>query len=91
MQTRTETGEIVGPARLLEMLEWRFGAFEAIAYAALTLAERDDLEMCPPMNKATAWAVLEFRNDLSQAFDETERWAEIHFGSRGTPGQSPGQ
>ena len=80
MRTRTEKGEIIGPARMLELLEQRFGAFQAIAYAALTLAERDDLEMCPPMDKATAWAILEFGSDLSQAFDETEKWADAHFG-----------
>lgn len=85
MRTRTENGEIVGPARLLEMLEQRFGAFEALAYAALTLAERDHLEMCPPMDTATAWAILEFGSDLSQAFDETERWAEHHCGGRLPP------
>lgn len=84
MQTRTETGEIIGPARLLEMLEWRFGAFEALAYASLTLTQRVDLDSCPPMDKATAWAILEFRNDLSQVFDEVERWAEANFGGRGT-------
>jgi len=83
MQTRGEKGEIIGPAHLLEKLTWRFGAFEAIAYAALALLDKGDLEMCPPMDKDTAWALLEFGRDLNQAFDETERWAEIQFGRVG--------
>jgi hypothetical protein len=91
MQTRTDTGEVIGPARLLEMLEWRFGAFEALAYASLTLAQRVDLDFCPPMDKATATAVLEFRNDLKQAFDETSKWAEVHFGGRGVRPHTPEQ
>lgn len=61
--------------RLLEMLEARFGAFEAIAYAALELRRKrpDD---CPPMDRMTAEAILEFGDDLRQAGRAAVRWAE---------------
>jgi hypothetical protein len=40
MRTRNGRGELYEPARLLEMLEFRFGAFETIAYAAVELARK---------------------------------------------------
>lgn len=51
---------------LLEMLEFRFGAFEAIAYAALELAGKDP-EVALPMDERTARAILELGDDLRQA------------------------
>jgi hypothetical protein len=54
------------PARLLEMLSDRFGAFEAIAASAVKLARfvpADEL----PMEPLVAEAVLEFGEDLRDA------------------------
>ena len=52
--------------RLLEMLEFRFGAFEAIAYAALELSRKRPAGQLP-MDRLTAEAILEFADDLRQA------------------------
>jgi hypothetical protein len=60
----------VSPARLLEMLSDRFGAFEAIAYSTIKLARHvpeDELSM----DVLVAEAVLEFANDLREA---TRHW-----------------
>jgi hypothetical protein len=54
------------PARLLEMLSDRFGAFEAIAYSTIKLARHvpeDELSM----DVRVAEALLEFGDDLRQA------------------------
>ncbi|HEY0023981.1 MAG TPA: hypothetical protein VGB24_13765 [Longimicrobium sp.] len=54
------------PARLLEMLSDRFGAFEAIAYSTIKLARHvssDELSM----DVLVAEAVLEFADDLRNA------------------------
>ena len=54
------------PARLLEMLSDRFGAFEAIAYSTIKLARHvpeDELSM----DVQVAEAVLEFGSDLREA------------------------
>jgi hypothetical protein len=54
------------PARLLEMLSDRFGAFEAIATSTVKLARfvpPDEL----PMEPLVAEAVLEFGEDLREA------------------------
>jgi hypothetical protein len=54
------------PARLLEMLADRFGAFEAIAYSTIKLARfvsADELSMDP----IVAEAILEFGDDLRNA------------------------
>ncbi len=54
------------PARLLEMLSDRFGAFEAIAYSTIKLARYvSDEEMS--MDLLVAEAVLEFASDLRDA------------------------
>jgi hypothetical protein len=58
--------EGASPARLLEMLSDRFGAFEAIAYSTIKLARHapeDELSM----DVLVAEAVLEFGTDLRQA------------------------
>lgn len=68
MRTRTEEGELIAPSRLLEMLEFRFGVFKALAYAAAELANKRP-ETDPPMDKLTASAILEFGDDLRQAYD----------------------
>lgn len=75
MRTRTDKGELFGPVRLLEILEFRFGAFETIAYAALELGrrERDDI---PPMDEKTADAILEFADDLRQAYEAAVEWSK---------------
>jgi hypothetical protein len=50
------------------MLESRFGAFEALAYASLALARQHDPEgNQPPMDKQTAEAILEFGDDVRRA------------------------
>ncbi|HEY0021398.1 MAG TPA: hypothetical protein VGB24_00750 [Longimicrobium sp.] len=54
------------PARLLEMLADRFGAFEAIAYSTIKLARfapADELSMDP----IVAEAILEFGTDLRES------------------------
>lgn len=58
--------EGASPARLLERLSDRFGAFEAIAYSTIKLARHvpeDELSM----DVLVAEAVLEFGNDLREA------------------------
>jgi hypothetical protein len=62
MRTRREEGAYLSPTRLLEMLEFRFGAFEAIAYAALELARKDPDDKLP-MDVRTAAAILEFGDE----------------------------
>lgn len=62
------TMEGASPARLLEMLSDRFGAFEAIAYCTIKLARHvaeDELSM----DVQVAEAVLEFGGDLRSARD----------------------
>jgi hypothetical protein len=56
------------PARLLEMLSDRFGAFEAIAYSTIKLARHvpeDELSM----DVLVAEAVLEFGDDSRDAYE----------------------
>ncbi len=62
------------PARLLEMLLDRFGAFEAIATSSVKLARyvpADEL----PMEPLVAEAVLEFGEDLREAAASAAEWA----------------
>lgn len=88
MQTRTEEGELIGPARLLEGLVSRFGAFEAIAFASLAQAEQGErLETPPPMDPPTASAVLEFGKDLRQAFEAAEEWVGARAGGAAREGK----
>jgi hypothetical protein len=57
--------EGASPARLLEMLSDRFGAFEAIAYSTIKLSRHvpaDELSM----DVLVAEALLEFADDLRQ-------------------------
>lgn len=54
------------PARLLEMLSDRFGAFEALASSSITLARVAPGEELP-MEPLVAEAVLEFGEDLRGA------------------------
>lgn len=55
MQTRSEHGEPISPVRLLEMLEFRFGAFEVIACASLELARerKTTTKACPKPRAST--------------------------------------
>lgn len=65
MQTESAHG-LASPGRLLEMLSDRFGAFEAIAMAAIKLARHvpeDELSM----DLLVANAILEFGDDLRAA------------------------
>ena len=65
--------EGASPARLLEMLSDRFGAFEAIAYSTIKLARHvpeDELSM----DVQVAEAVLEFGDDLRTARAEVSEW-----------------
>jgi hypothetical protein len=62
------------PARLLEMLSDRFGAFEAIATSSVKLARfvpPDEL----PMEPLVAEAVLEFGEDLREVAASVAEWA----------------
>lgn len=54
------------PARMLEMLSDRFGAFEAIAYSSIKLA-RAAPEEERAMDVLVAEAILEFADDLRAA------------------------
>jgi hypothetical protein len=58
--------EGASPARLLEMLSDRFGAFEAIAYSTIKLARHVPEEELS-MDLLVAEAVLEFGTDLRAA------------------------
>jgi hypothetical protein len=62
------------PARLLEMLSDRFGAFEAIAASSVRLARLDSDEQLP-MEPLVAEAVLEFGEDLRDAAASAAEWA----------------
>jgi hypothetical protein len=62
MEIKPETS----PARLLEMLSDRFGAFEAIAYSSIKLA-RAAPEEDRAMDVLVAEAILEFGDDLRAA------------------------
>jgi hypothetical protein len=73
MRTRRDEGAYLSPSRLLEMLEFRFGAFEAIAYAVLELARKDPDEKLP-MDVRTADAILEFGDDLRDASRAAADW-----------------
>jgi hypothetical protein len=76
MQTESKGGQLASPMRLLEMLSDRFGAFEAIAYSALTLA-RAAPDEDRPMDVMVAEAVLEFADDLREAADAATEWANM--------------
>ena len=75
MRTRNEQGDPASPLRLLEMLEFRFGAFEAIATTSLELSRKRP-ENGLPMDRATAEAILEFRDDLKQAYQAALEWGD---------------
>lgn len=63
------------PARLLEMLSDRFGAFEAIAFSTIKLARfvsEDELSM----DLLVAEAVLEFGEDLREAVTAADEWMQ---------------
>jgi hypothetical protein len=69
MLAKPAQGQRPSPARLLEMLSDRFGAFEALAYSSIKLAcfaPPEELSMDP----LVAEAVLEFGGDLRQAAAE---------------------
>ncbi|HEV7586732.1 MAG TPA: hypothetical protein VGO40_01285 [Longimicrobium sp.] len=57
------------------MLEFRFGAFEAVAYAALELARKDPDDKLP-MDVRTADAILEFGDDLRDASRAAVAWSQ---------------
>jgi hypothetical protein len=75
MRTRSERGKLYAPVRILEMLESRFGAFETIAYAALESVKNEPDE-APPMDEKTADAILEFADDLRQAYEAAVQWGK---------------
>ena len=63
------------PARLLEMLADRFGAFEALAYSTIKLARfapADELSIAP----IVAEAILEFGDDLRAASTAASLFSE---------------
>jgi hypothetical protein len=62
------------PARLLEMLSDRFGAFEAIATSTVKLARFVPAHELP-MEPLVAEAVLEFGDDLREAAAAVAEWA----------------
>jgi hypothetical protein len=63
------------PARLLEMLLDRFGAFEAIAYSTIKLARHVSAEELS-MDVLVAEAVLEFGSDLREAQGAAGEWTD---------------
>jgi hypothetical protein len=72
------------PARLLEMLSDRFGAFEAIATSSVKLARYvppDEL----PMEPQVAEAVLEFGEDLREAAASAAEWPRAKAGDAVDP------
>lgn len=69
------------PARLLEMLSDRFGAFEAIAYLSIKLA-RSAPEEDRVMDVLVAEAILEFGDDLRAAVGATTQWLQADRGPR---------
>lgn len=69
------------PARLLEMLADRFGAFEVIAASSVRLARVDSDEQLP-MEPLVAEAVLEFGEDLREAAASVAEWARAQGGCR---------
>jgi hypothetical protein len=60
--------------RLLEMLSDRFGAFETIAYASVEMARKGARRT--PMERMTAEAILEFGDDLRQAYEAALQWSD---------------
>jgi hypothetical protein len=79
MKTRTDKGQPISPSRLLEMLEFRFGVFKALAYAACDLFDSDSSpDSDPPMDRLTARALLEFGDDLQQAYQASIEWLQDH-------------
>jgi hypothetical protein len=66
-------GMPASPARFLEMLSDRFGAFEAVAHSSIKLARHvDESELS--MDLLVAEAVLEFGDDLRAARDAVTKW-----------------
>ena len=82
MRTMGETGTLASPMRLLEMLVDRFGAFETIAYASLHMSGTDRDDNAPPMSRMTANAIVEFGDDLRQAAEAAQTWAEERMVAR---------
>lgn len=62
------------------MLEFRFGVFKALAYTASELANKRP-ESDLSMDRLTASAILEFGDDLRQAYDASIEWVEKHRGA----------
>jgi hypothetical protein len=82
MMLSIQQNDTISPARLLEMLSDRFGAFEAVAYSTLTLARyvpQDELSM----DLLVARAILEFADDLRAASSATEHWTCARRSSEG--------
>jgi len=69
-------------ARRSSSLEFRFGAFEAIACAALELARKDPDDKLP-MDVRTAAAILEFGDDLREASRAAAAWLCEHRACEG--------
>lgn len=73
MSARSLIDRNTSPARFLEMLSDRFGAFEAVAYSTIKLARyipQDELSM----DLLVADALLEFEDDLRTARDAAAKW-----------------
>lgn len=80
MRTESDQGEPYSPMRLLDMLEFRFGAFQAIAYASLELSRKRPSGQLA-MDRLTAEAILEFGDDLRQANAAAERYSRVPISS----------
>ena len=75
MKVRSLLEPGASPARMLEMLSDRFGAFEAIAYSTIKLARfvpQDELSM----DLLVADAVLEFGDELRNARVAAAEWRD---------------
>jgi hypothetical protein len=72
-----QQNDTVSPARLLEMLSDRFGAFEAIAYSTIKLARHVSEEELS-MDLLVAEAILEFADDIRAAISHIEQGRDGH-------------
>ena len=75
MKVRSLLEPGASPARMLEMLSDRFGAFEAIAYSTIKLARfvpQDELSM----DLLVADAVLEFGDELRNTRVAAAEWRD---------------
>jgi hypothetical protein len=74
MEVRMEQQSPPSPMRLLEILQDRFGALEAVANSSIKLARHAPEEELA-MDLLVAESVLEFGSSLREARDGAMQWA----------------